>query len=118
VATSILSLATVALLGAAFLPPRDAPFFPAPPQPGVAQAAPLTIAWHGGGVPDYYLVELFAGGELTHATSVRGTHLALPAWLPPGRYSWRVYAGTGAPSERRLSGPVEQGWIRVRDPAS
>jgi hypothetical protein len=114
VSTSIASLVGLSLLGAAFLPPRDAPILPgAPSRSDVAQAAPLTLSWRASGTPDYYLVELLRDGALVHATSVRPTHLALPAWLRPGRYSWRIYAGTGPPAKRQVRGPVEEGWIRV-----
>jgi hypothetical protein len=112
--TSVTCVAIIGLLSAAFLPPRDGPtLLGTSSLTGDAQAAPLALSWRPSRTADYYLVELFAGEELVHAVSVRGTRLELPSWLHPGRYSWRVLAGEGAPGDRRVRGPIERGWIRV-----
>jgi hypothetical protein len=113
----VTSLAVAGLLAAAFLPPRDAPTLLTSPAGSAAGTAPLSLSWRPSPPADYYLVELHAGGRLAHATSVPGTTLVVPGWLRPGRYAWQVFAGDGRPADRRVRGPVERGWIVVRDDA-
>jgi hypothetical protein len=108
------TLAVLALLAAAFLPPRDAPRLTDSAAP--ATAAPrtsVTLAWLPASDADYYLVEVYSGTRLVHAQSVRGTRLSAPAWLRPGRYTWRVFSGQGRAADRRTRGPLESGWFVV-----
>jgi hypothetical protein len=129
----------LAIAAAAFLPPRDAPRLGAdvvsataaspvadsrsradpatdPRSQAVAPAPsrPLpTLVWRA--MPDarYYLVEIYSGSQLIHSRSVGATRLDAPAWLPRGRYTWRVFAGLGQPRDRRVRGPLEDGWFVV-----
>ena len=137
---SLPALAALAVLGLAFLPPRDAPSLGRAPQAGARplkepasrpratpaqikpptgaptiniapRVGPAALSWRTRSGVDYYLVELFAGARLVHATSVRSSPVKVPRWLPPGRYEWRVFEGVGHPSERRTSRVVEEGWF-------
>jgi hypothetical protein len=136
---SLPALAALAVLGLAFLPPRDAPSLGRAPQAGARPlkkpaarpratptrikpptaptitiappVGPAALSWRTRPGVDYYLVELFAGARLVHATSVRSSPVKVPRWLPPGRYEWRVFEGVGHPSERRTSRVVERGWF-------
>lgn len=99
----------VALLGVAFLPPRDAPRFAEPP---VSTAGPM-LTWRPAADSNYYLLELFAGQRLVHAKTLTTTNSNAPAWLAPGRYTWRVYAGQGSPGAREVRGPLEDGWFTI-----
>ena len=74
-------------------------------------SGPSTLTWRPRSGADYYVVELFVRDRLVHAASVRRPAFAVPAWLPTGRYSWRVLAGKGAPSDRRTTVVVEHGWF-------
>jgi hypothetical protein len=116
VSTACLVLATLALLGAAFLPPRDAPRLTDASPPAIAAPRPtVTLAWKPAGDADYYLVEIYRGERLVHAESVRTARVVAPDTLSPGRYTWRVFAGRGAPTARSVRGPLENGWFVVRD---
>ncbi len=110
----VATVAALALLAAAFLPPRDAPRLTDSAAPATAAPRPsVTLAWQPARDADYYLVEIFLGATLVHAQSVRPNHVVAPSWLRPGRYTWRVFAGEGAPSARDTRGPLETGWFRV-----
>jgi hypothetical protein len=113
VTTAIAVLGGAALLGAAFLPPREAPRLTdvAPPATAAPARPAPTLSWRRTADADYYLVELLQGERLVHATTVRGTRLEAPEWLAPGRYTWRVFAGDGAPADRNVRGPLERGWF-------
>lgn len=124
--------AAVALLGVAFLPPRQAPRLTdvppranaAPPRSTPASSAPshtavpvwnepAVLTWRRDRKADYYLVEVFAGERLAWAATVRTTTTSTPASLAPRRYSWRVFAGSGRATSRDVRGPLESGWFRV-----
>lgn len=105
--------ALLALLGAAFLPPRDGPRLLGPRAVGAAPIrdvlswAPATAAGTG------YLVEFYRGERLVHAETVEHPRLVVPEWFSPGRYAWRVFARatpTAQPARDRL---LEQGWFSV-----
>jgi hypothetical protein len=107
-------VAVVALLGSAFLPPRDAPrLASSPPSANAAISTQVTLAWRPAAGARYYLVEMFRDGALVHAQSTTATRLVTPEWLRPGRYTWRVLAGKGTPSQGDTVGPLESGWFRV-----
>jgi hypothetical protein len=107
-------LAGAALLGVAFLPPRDAPRLVSNlPSASAATSTRVTLAWTAADDASYYLVEVFRGRTLVHAETTGATRLVTPAWLEPGRYTWRVFAGRGAPSERDTVGPLDNGWFRI-----
>jgi hypothetical protein len=114
-ASAATTLAAVALLAAAFLPPRDPPrFTDAAPPATAAPRASVTLAWQPAPDADYYLVEIFSGQRLVHAQSTRTTSVEAPAWLSDGRYTWRVFSGHGRPAARITRGPLESGWFLVR----
>jgi hypothetical protein len=94
--------------------PTPTPAQPRPQAPTTrppTYAGPTTLTWRPRPGADYYLVELLVHRRLVHAASVAGRSFAVPAWLPKGRYDWRVLAGKGSPSERRTAGVVEHGWF-------
>jgi hypothetical protein len=98
--------------------PRPAKTRPQPtPEPQAAKrrppsySGPSVLTWRPRSGADYYVVELYVRGRLVHAASVGRPSFAVPAWLPTGRYSWRVLAGRGAPSDRRATVVVEHGWF-------
>ncbi len=113
-ASAVAMLAFAALLGTAFLPPRDAPrLADTPATANAATSSRVTLMWVADDDASYYLVEMYVGRTLVHAESTRGTKLVTPAWLPAGRYTWRVFSGNGSPPERNTNGPLESGWFVI-----
>jgi hypothetical protein len=90
---------------------RPEPTPATPPSPVQAARPPLLLTWLPTGA-DYYLVEVFSGQRLVFATTLRRARMTVPSWLEPGRYTWRVHAGTGRPAARDVR-RLENGWFRV-----
>lgn len=107
-------LAFVGVLGAAFAGPREAPSIDTS-GPSIARSSQpaIVLSWEPVEWAPYYLVEVFHGQRLDHAASVTTNRLPVPDWLPPGRYTWSVRAGTGSPLDRRAGQPFEQGWFAI-----
>lgn len=105
------TVAATALLGLAFLPPRQAPHLGEDPDASASATRP-SLTWLPIAAARSYRVELYADDQLVHAEDTALTRLTLPVWLPQRRYAWRVYAklagdGSAAPSWRLIdSGSV------------
>jgi hypothetical protein len=105
------ALAVIALLAAGFLPPRQAPHLG---DAATAAATPPTLAWRSVGAKSYR-VEIYAGERLVHAETIKATHLDVPRWLAPRRYTWRVFVDDGARVVGQLTrSSFEEGWFVVR----
>jgi hypothetical protein len=103
-------LVVALLLGAAFLPPRQAPQLAT--TTATAAASRPTLVWpaHGRG----YRVEIYVGRRLVHAENTSKNRYAVPRWLAPGRYTWRAFSD----GWRRRAGrvdltPLDEGWFDV-----
>lgn len=101
--------AAIALLGAAFLPPEQAPSFGVPAS---RAASPISIQWLSAGRDRIYLIELYHDGRLVHAATVSTNRFLVPRWFADGRYDWRVTVSDAAGTRR--PGPwLDQGWFIV-----
>jgi hypothetical protein len=100
------ALAVAFLLGAAFLPPRQAPHLETPAS---AAANRPTLVWRPNG--NGYRVEIFAGRRLVHAVNTAASTYDVPSWLPPGHYTWRVFRDDWMSGGSVAPKPLEDGWF-------
>ncbi len=84
---AVTALAFVALLGAAFLPPRNPPTFAAPTRSGQ-----ITLAWPERRSSDLYLLEISDGETVVYQRRLERPNLDESFALVDGRaYRWRVF---------------------------
>lgn len=108
--TVLVLLALVPLL--AFLPPRQAPRL-AGPSVEAGVMAPPKLAWAADARANYYVVQIFRKGRLVRKSVERSATATLPATLPAGEYSWRVYSGYGLVGDRVRRGPIADATFTV-----
>ena len=105
-------VSVVAFLGLALLPPRDAPHFVIPAEPGTASGtSSAIIAWSPRQGVDRYRVQLSYHGRVVYTATVRQASMPVPVWLRSGRYTWRVFAAESGRSTP--TGPIENGLLTV-----
>ena len=102
----------VAFLGLALLPPRDAPHFAIPAEPGTASGrSSAIVAWSPRPGVDRYRVQLSYHGRVVYTATVGQASMRVPDWLRSGRYTWRVSeVGSGRGTARA---PFEDGLVTV-----